>query len=96
MKQVLVTIGFLISVQFAFSQSAGIQPTNVVFKITISDEDAVNSKALKNLQFGNLERGESRTTFIVSTSKNQSSDLKKELEKLFPSVSIQSEVREEN
>lgn len=91
MKKLLAAIAFLFSVQVVSAQSSEAIDNKILFRITVSESDASNAKSLKALQFGNLVKGESRTTFIVSTSEDQIPALEQELKGLFPSVSIDKE-----
>jgi hypothetical protein len=88
MQRILTLIAILITCQIASAQTNVETDKEINFRITISDSDASNAKSLKSLEFGKLEKGESRNTFTISSLKSQMLNLEQELRRIFPSVII--------
>ncbi|MCF8464348.1 MAG: hypothetical protein K9G41_05890 [Flavobacteriales bacterium] len=87
MRKLLTTIAFIGITQIVFAQDE-ISNLNQTIKVTLSNSESNNAKLLKNLSYGKLSKGESRSVFFVSVSSQNIESLTKELNSLFPACTV--------
>lgn len=89
MKNLLLILGFIGFFQIASAQDATTESTDPVIKITLSESDGERAKLLKDLKYGELFKGESKTVFLVRTTEKKMDELKSELSEVFPGCKLQ-------
>lgn len=89
MKKLLFVLGFVGFFQVASAQDAATTNTDLVVKVTLSETVGEKAKLLKNLKYGELFKGESRTEFLIRTSAKKAENLSTELTELFPGCRLE-------
>lgn len=87
MKSFFTILLFSILCNLGFAQDK-VESNELSVTITLSDEQAVNAKSLKSIEFGELYKGINRNTFLIRTSDENLESLKTELTKMFPGCSL--------
>ena len=90
MKSFFTILLFSLLCNLSFAQDK-VESNELSVKITLSDEQAVNAKSLKSIEFGELYKGINRNTFLIRTSDENLESLKRELTKMFPGCSVSKE-----
>jgi hypothetical protein len=88
----LIAVGslMLLFVGTSFAQNeVSDQEAEVVFRVTLSEADAVDAKGLKDLRLSEVFKGESRTVFLVKANSENIEKAKTEIEGRFDSVRIE-------
>lgn len=83
------TLILLISASAFAQNDMKAQDREVVFRVTLSEEDATEAKSLKEMTLSKVFKGESRTVFLVRTNSMNLEKAKTEIEERFESVRIE-------